>query len=135
MNDQQRFTFTKEERVTGNRRIEDLFTRGQAFMAYPFRVVFVENNRSGVSAISVLISVPKKRIRSAVKRNKIKRLTREAFRLNKHLFNPAWLRADKQVDVAFIYVKDEVADYAFLEKGIRKALQGLNLQQENGKDL
>lgn len=134
MDDQQRFTFKKEERITGDQRVENLFTGGRSLMAYPFRVVYKENEQSLPVGISVLITIPKKRIRSAVQRNRLKRLTREAFRLNKHLFDRSLLQEDILLDVAFIYVKDDVADFEMVEKGIRKALLALRQQFESGKE-
>ena len=76
MDDQQRFTFTKKERVTGDRRIEALFTRGRSFMAYPFRVVFLEYDQ-----LSVPVSIVRRRIRSV---KLLVKIVPEAYRLNKH---------------------------------------------------
>ena len=102
-------------------------------MAYPFRVVFLENERLFPAPVSVLISIPKKRVRSAVQRNRLKRLAREAYRLNKHLFNLSLLGENRRLDVAFIYVKDEGTDYATVEKGMRKAMRELGRQLEGGR--
>lgn len=125
MNEGVCFKFTKEERVTGDKRIETLFTEGRSFMAYPFRVVFLETAHSRSMPLSVLVSIPKKRLKSAVHRNRMKRLVREAYRLNKHLIEDALLRKEGHIDVAFIYVKDELSDFATVEKGLRKALRAL----------
>ena len=102
MNDEKRFTFTKEERVTGKRRIETLFAQGNSFMAYPFRVIYLERVPYPLTLASILITVPKKRVRSAVQRNRVKRLAREAYRFNKHILTPIALREDKGIDIAFI---------------------------------
>lgn len=127
MNDGQRFTFKKKERVTGEKRVEALFTHGASFMAYPFRVVFRATPRAAADdvSLSVLVSVPKKRLKSAVKRNRVKRLAREAFRLNKHFFHNGGFPENRHLDVAFIYVKNEPADYPEVEKAMRKALNVL----------
>jgi len=130
-------TFKKKERVTGEKRVEALFANGQSFVAYPMRVVFVETapvtetafngaQYSQLPPISILISVPKKRIKSAVQRNRIKRLIRETYRLNKHLIE----LSDNRLDVAFVYVKDELSDYATIEKGMLKALKLLSEHTE-----
>jgi ribonuclease P protein component, eubacterial len=130
MNEGECFRFTKEERVTGEKRIETLFTQGCSFMAYPFRVVFLETERP----LSMLVSIPKKRIKSAVRRNRMKRLAREAFRLNKHLFDETLLPENGHIDVAFIYVKDELSDYATVEKAMKKAMRELTKQLSAGKE-
>ena len=136
MDDERRFTFTKEERVTGDRRIETLFARGRSFMAYPFKVIFLENECSFPVSfpVSVLITVPKRRIRSAVKRSRLKRLTREAYRLNRHLFDSSLLRENVRLDIAFVYVKDDNANYPMVEKGVQKALLALGCQLDNKRE-
>lgn len=122
----ERFRFTKGERITGERRIETLFARGRSFMAYPFRVVYLETEQFALSPLSVLVSIPKKRIKPAVHRNRMKRLFREAYRLNKHFFNTELLREKDHLEIAFIYVKDELCDYATVVKGVQKAMRELN---------
>lgn len=133
MKEEERFRFTKEERVTGERRIENLFTRGCSFMAYPFRVVFLETEDTQTAPLSVLISIPKKRLKAAVGRNRMKRLFREAYRLNKHLFISTTRPRSVHMEVAFIYVKDELSDYATVEKGVLKAMRELNQQRKKEK--
>lgn len=129
----ERFRFTKKERVTGEKRIEALFTKGRSFMSYPFRIVYLETAQYGSMPLSILISIPKKRVKSAVDRNRMKRLGREAYRLNKHLFLPNGLAENEHLDVAFIYVADKLSDYATVEKGIRKAIKELNHRIEEKK--
>ncbi len=121
MDEEKDFRFTKKERVTGEKRIESLFAKGRSFMAYPFRIVYLETKQNTAIPLSILITVPKKRMRSAVDRNRMKRLAREAFRLNKHLFF-----AQGNLDVAFVSVADTPCEYAVVEKGMLKALKELN---------
>ena len=119
-------TFNKKERITGEKRIETLFSGGDSFVAYPMRVVFLKTDVNMLHPVSVLISVPKKRIKSAVKRNRVKRMIREAYRLNKHQV----VLGSSHVDVAFIYLKDDLSDYATIEKGMIKALKELSHRNE-----
>lgn len=78
----QKNTFKKEERLCSVRLIQGLFHNGSSFVVYPFRVVYQTVPGSDVPA-QVLISVSKRRFRQAVKRNRLKRLMREAYRLEK----------------------------------------------------
>lgn len=102
-------------------------------MSYPFRIVYLETAQYGSMPLSILISIPKKRVKSAVDRNRMKRLGREAYRLNKHLFLSNGLAENENLDVAFIYVADKLCDYATVEKGIRKAIKELNHRIEERK--
>lgn len=133
MNEGKCFNFQKEERVTGKKRIEFLFAHGHSMMAFPFRVVYLETAHPFTVPISILISIPKKRLRSAVSRNRMKRLAREAYRLNKHLFDEIQTCEGTHTDIAFIYVKDEVSDFVTVEKSVRKAL--IALKKQIGKEL
>ncbi len=126
MDNEQCLSFTKEERVTGEKRIESLFTHGKSFVAYPLRVVYITTCEVSPVPVSVLVSIPKKRIRQAVKRNRVKRLIREAYRLNKHSLNTVETSEHKHLDIAFIYISDEIADFATIEKGVIKAMIKLN---------
>ncbi len=128
MDEGQRFTFKKKERVTGVKRIEHLFAHGRSFISYPLRVIFVETDGLHENRVSVLISVPKKRLKSAVKRNRVKRLIREAYRLNKYAFCIDSVKEAHGLDIAFIYVKDELTHYTAVEKGVRKALKEISRQ-------
>ncbi|MDO5523549.1 MAG: ribonuclease P protein component [Bacteroidia bacterium] len=117
----QRFTFKKEERVTGKKRIENLFAHGRSFVAYPFRIVFYEYEPCTPSSVSILVSIPKKKLKKATDRNRMKRLAREAYRLNKNLFEK-----NSRLDIAFIYLKDELSGYDVVEKGVCKALREIS---------
>ena len=73
------------------------------------------------------MTVPKKRIKKAFHRNRIKRLIRESYRLNKELVNDIEL-GSKSLDIAFVYVKDTVSDYKEIQKGMRKALKQIAIR-------
>jgi len=119
--EEQRFTFKKEERITGTKRVEAIFAAGKSFISYPLRVVYLIHEQSASAKCSILVSVPKKRIKKAVHRNRIKRLIRETYRLNNKLISNIDI-SDKTLDIALVYVKDTVSNYADIEKAMQKAL-------------
>ena len=116
------YKFRKEEKIVGENRIDSLFIEGKSFVAFPLRVVYLKTELSLSSPISVLVSVPKKRIKSAVKRNRIKRQVREAYRLNKHYLEALTESIDHHLDIAFVFVREELMEYSIIEKGMRKGL-------------
>ncbi|MDR0348067.1 MAG: ribonuclease P protein component [Tannerella sp.] len=124
--------FPKSERLFLKKDIERLFDDGQSFISYPLRIVYLSDaaDLSSASGISVLIGVPKKRIRKAVQRNRIKRLIREAYRLNKNDFLSHCVQGGKHLRMAFMYVCNETRPYADLEKAVRKAFSVIR-QKEN----
>ena len=76
---------SRAERLRGDKSIGELFREGRSGFVFPFRYYYLcVPAEAGVPAGSMLVSVPKKLFRRAVKRNLLKRRTREAFRLEKH---------------------------------------------------
>jgi ribonuclease P protein component len=122
------FSFPKEERLCSETRITALFQGGESFMSYPMRVVWLAFKPVGEPEIRVVMSVPKKKLRHAVDRNRVKRLMREAYRLNR---KPLWdLVNDKglSLHIAFIWIPTEVLDYAKVEKKMKDAMVKFEIQ-------
>lgn len=118
-------TFSKPEHLCGEKRITRLYTQGDAFIAYPLRVVFLIEPKKDKELSSVLVSVPKKRFKRAVKRNRLKRLMREAYRLNKLVLVEKLEEKQLQIHIAFNYVSDEELNFAAVEKKMKISLQRL----------
>ncbi|WP_080902660.1 ribonuclease P protein component [Parabacteroides sp. Marseille-P3160] len=118
-------TLSKEERLFWKRSIDLLFAQGKSFMAYPLRVVYLPVEESAAPA-AVMISVPKKRIKRAVHRNRIKRLVRETYRVRKHSLVKLLSDKNQSLYIAFLYVGNEVASFPLMESAMDKAIGILN---------
>ncbi len=118
----QQYTFSKEERLSWKRHIDLLFEKGESFIAFPLRVIFFIYDKEHPVPASVLVSVPKKRIKRAVKRNLLKRRIREAYRLRKSDLTDDLVAGNKTMFIAFLYVDKEVRPYADIEKAMIKAI-------------
>jgi ribonuclease P protein component len=79
-----KFAFRKEEKLTKEKDIQELFDKGSSFYLFPFKVFFLPNPDQNSRHHQVLISVSKKNYKRAVDRNLIKRRMRESYRLQKH---------------------------------------------------
>lgn len=80
-------TYPKKEKLKSKKLIEQLFTEGKAVTVFPLKLIYLETTFEDVK-IKTGVSVSKRNFKNAVDRNRIKRLLREAYRLNKHeLFN------------------------------------------------
>ena len=123
-------TFRKQERIVSHQLIETLFEKGdsQSLAAYPLRVIYTQTERRPDCAeTQILISVPKKRFKHAVDRNKVKRQVREAYRRNKHLLS-GYVSEDKQLLIAFVWLSDKHCTSAEVEKRVVSLLQKMKLR-------
>jgi ribonuclease P protein component len=119
-----KFTFRKKERIFKQKEMDLLFEEGTSFIAYPLRVVYVERQPVSGAEAAVLISVPKKRFKRAVHRNRIKRLIREAYRLNKHLFLQNLPEKKNGLLIGFLFIGNELPEWKTVEGAVVKALTG-----------
>jgi ribonuclease P protein component len=119
-------TFAKTERIFLQREIDRVFDAGTAFTAYPLRVVYVAEKPLSDVPFSILVSVAKKRFKRAVKRNRVKRLIRESYRLNKNLLWESHTASGKSLLIAFIYIGNTVCDFSTMEEAMKKALVRLS---------
>lgn len=80
------FTYPKKEKLKSKKLIDQLFAEGQSVSAFPLRLVYLGTTFVDGSLVKISVSVSKRHFKTAVKRNRIKRLMREAYRLNKTPF-------------------------------------------------
>ncbi len=118
----------KEQRLYKKKDIQMLFEKGKGFNFYPFRVVVYKHlsDNEQPPLPRFLVSVSKKRFHHAVKRNKIKRLVREAWRKNK---SELIVKCDKQkitFDLALVYTATIILSYEEIEKKIKQLSLRLN---------
>ncbi|WP_132779323.1 ribonuclease P protein component [Sphingobacterium alimentarium] len=122
-----RKTFTKEERLCSKSKIDSLFHGGSSFIIYPFRVVyFVRPVTSSTHPVQAILSVSKRRFKRAHDRNRIKRLMREVYRLQKNeLLYDEVMKYDLNLDLAIQYVGKEELNFELLFTKMNKTLKQL----------
>ncbi|MEC3906238.1 ribonuclease P protein component [Tamlana sp. 2201CG12-4] len=79
-------TYPKKEKLKSKKLIDQLFTEGQSVSAFPLRLVFLPTTFEDNLIAKTGVSVSKRNFKTAVSRNRIKRLMREAYRLNKAVY-------------------------------------------------
>ncbi len=113
----------KKQKLCSALAIEALFGKGSdvcSCLAFPIRAVWRENpGRKSDAPLQFMISIPKKRLRHAVDRVKIRRRVREAFRLH-HQEHP--LEPGAKYDIIFVYVTSSLLPYAKVERAMQKIL-------------
>ena len=80
-----KFTLGKQERLKSKKLIEKLYTEGKTIKMFPLKMVYLKTNHTSNYPAQVGVSVPKRNFRLAVHRNRLKRLLRETYRLQKFI--------------------------------------------------
>jgi ribonuclease P protein component len=113
------FHFPKQNKLCGQMRIAQLYKEGKRFTAWPLRVTYRKlTNEDGVSNLptQILVWAPKSLFKHTVQRNHLRRLMREAYRLNQDLLG------EGHYQIAFNYIDKEEQSFATINKAICKAL-------------
>jgi ribonuclease P protein component len=121
-----KYTFRKEERLSKDKLIQELFDKGSSFYLFPFKVFFMPNPDQGIAWHQVVISVSKRNFKRAVDRNLLKRRIREAYRLNKDL-----LPAQKKLLIAYIYSVKDILPSIQIQERLVKTFKKLDYAEKN----
>ena len=115
--------FPKHERLCKENDIQALFSKGEGFSVYPFRVImkFRHDTQRPVT-VRLLVSVSKKRFHHAFKRNRVKRLMREAWRKNKAPLYEICQQNNISLDVALVYTATVIHSYDEMFNKTKKAV-------------
>ncbi|MBB3123128.1 ribonuclease P protein component [Mesoflavibacter sabulilitoris] len=119
-----RYTYNKDEKLKSQKAIEQLFAEGKSVSAYPLRMVYLDNQ----TQLKVGVSVSKRNFKLAVHRNRVKRLLREGYRLNKNLL------IDNKLDhytLMILYISKEMPDFKIIDKKMKALLTKFNDQVSN----
>lgn len=119
-----RNTFPKSERLSSKTIIEALFTQGVTIKRYPFVIKYLPLREPQDKVTQVLFSVSKRNFKRAVDRNKVKRLMREAYRLNKAPLSAL----SKKYAVAYIYTARKILPFSEISAKLKESI--LRLEQE-----
>lgn len=103
--------------MSGIKPVQRLFTEktGSIFI-YPLKLVWLEHHDAGVTQVRVLFAVPKRRFRKAHQRNRVKRILREVYRKNVHLFREHLTSKEVKMDLSLTYVGEKEIEEQEVER-------------------
>jgi len=108
--------FGKEEKLKSEKLIGQLFEEGASVSQFPLRLFYLKTEfKSGVN-FKTTVSVSKKNIKKAVDRNRIKRLLRESYRLNKSDF---FNNTEDQYALMILYLGKDVPDFNLINSKLK----------------
>ena len=123
------FTLGKNERLKSRKQIEHLFNSGKKITVTPFRIFFLIGEQQETTGLKNYLNfgvgVSSKNFKKAVDRNRIKRLTREAWRLQKNELKGKLQLNSRQLNIFFIYTAKELPDFTFVKDKVAVILKKL----------
>ena len=122
------FTFKKEERLCSRQLIDRLYAEGHRLMAFPYSVQWMtleSGEPLSHPATQVMIVAPKRKFHHAVDRNRVRRLTRECYRLRKHALYDFLQQHGLTLVFSMVYIHNEMMSYEQLGHKMDKLLAAL----------
>ena len=118
------FSLGKEKRLKSRKAIEGVFKAGKSVSNPPFRIVYQFQEGEG-QYLQAGFSAPARNFKKAVDRNRVKRLMKEAYRLNNLPLESCIRSLNKRLAIFLIYTAKELPDQAFTTEKISVLLQKL----------
>ncbi|MGX8713428.1 MAG: ribonuclease P protein component [bacterium] len=115
------YTFKKEEHLCSRRLIDQLYAEGHRSMAFPFSVQWMKVE----GPCQVMIVAPKRKFHHAVDRNRVRRLTRECYRLRKPSFYEFLSKQGISIVFSMVYIHNEILTFEQLGHKMDKLLEAL----------
>lgn len=131
-------TLGKKEKLKSRKQIDSLFANAQAFTAFPVKVIFtIADSTTDAAAVQMGVTASARNFKHAADRNRIKRLLREAYRLQKHELIATATAKSKKVSVFFLYLDKQMPAYDLLYDKMRYCLKRLRkkLEEEQSTDV
>ena len=121
------YSLGRKERLRGLKLTEELFngSKSRSMAAFPIRMVYMKTDRNeGDPAAKMLVSVSKRHFKRAVKRNRVKRQIREAYRYNKHILSA--IPQGETYLIALLWQSDDLFESKEVAASVEKLLRRLN---------
>lgn len=129
------FTFKKAERLNSKKLIDELYSRRHpSLMSYPLSLSWMKASSIQEFPVSVLLTVSKRNFRKSVERNRIKRLLREAYRINKHPLYSYLNQKNLSIVLLINFVAKEAMVYQEIEIKLKSAFERLIIELEKISD-
>lgn len=113
------FSYNKDEKLKSRKLIKELFEKGKALSVFPLRLIYFKKNHNGKQPLKTGVSVSKRNFKLAVHRNRIKRMMREVYRLNKY---ELYDHLNEKYIFMFIYLGKEEVPYQKLDDKMKELI-------------
>lgn len=118
------FGFGKKEKLKSRKQIDELFEKGKSFTVFPLRVSY-SFAPAPAPVLQAGVTASKRNFKKAVDRNRIKRLLREAYRLQKMELDQAVKQRSVQGFIFFMYTDKTIAPFITIKEAMALSLKKL----------
>ena len=122
------FTLNASERLKSRKLMERVFKTGTRWNKFPFRVSFLIDNDTQDGIIKFGCSAPVRNFKKAVDRNRVKRLMKEAFRLEKHSLTELLKPKNARLIIFVIYTSPDLPKFETIKTSMNELV--LKLKDE-----
>ncbi|MDE3235030.1 MAG: ribonuclease P protein component [Bacteroidota bacterium] len=119
------FSYGAIEKLKSRKLLEQVFTKGRSFSVFPLKVFYILVDEPLNFPLKTGVGVSSRNFKKATDRNRIKRLLREAYRLNKKELLQKITDEKKQVAVFFLYIDKTLPSLAIVQQKMMVALDKL----------
>ena len=125
-----------DERIKSTKTFDGLFQNGSSFFLPPLRIIYKFEDFSGEVPAKAAFVAPKRTFKSAVERNRIKRVMREAYRQLKPALYQRLLEQNRKLLLVFVFQRYvEKTSSAEMSVIISKVIDRLTLEpNQEAKD-
>jgi ribonuclease P protein component len=116
------FTYQKKDKLKSRKQTQNLFSNGKAIGVFPIKLIYTIEAVDTAGVLQAGVGAPTRTFRKAVQRNRVKRLLREAYRLEKPSFLTQFSLEHKRINLFFLYGNAEVLPQAEIQNKVRSAL-------------
>jgi ribonuclease P protein component len=116
------FTYQKKDKLKSRKQTQNLFSNGKAIGVFPIKLIYTVEQVDTEGILQAGVGAPTRTFRKAVQRNRVKRLLREAYRLEKPTFLAQFSLEHKRVNLFFLYGNAEIVTQAEIQDKVRSAL-------------
>jgi len=117
------FLYPKKEKLKSQKLIEQLFSEGKSVSAFPLRMVYLKTEFEDGVQFKTGVSTSKRNFKNAVDRNRIKRLLKEAYRLNKAVY---FNNISESYALMILYISKDGIDFDSVETKMKQLLDAFS---------
>lgn len=116
------FTYQKKDKLKSRKQTQYLFSNGKSIGVFPIKLIYTVETVDTEGLLQTGVGAPTRTFRKAVQRNRVKRLLREAYRLEKPTFLELFSLEHKRINLFFLYGNAEVLTQVEIQSKVRSAL-------------